>query len=181
MAYPESVTGRSARFERWSHAAHGEAFAGMCADPEVMDFLGGPQTREAADAVSQRIAAHWDEHGFGLWAAIEPRTGDCVGFAGACRPGPGWGPDVAGEVEVGWRLARRAWGCGMATEGAGLAMQALTSHLALPRIVSFVDPGNERSLAVTRRLGMRPAGTTANPHSGAPVLVLARRTEAVAA
>jgi RimJ/RimL family protein N-acetyltransferase len=181
MAYPLRIEGETARFEQWSFDRHTPAFVELCADPEVMRFLGGPQSTAEAEAVSQGIADRWSEHGFGLWAALDAEDATCLGFSGACRPGPGWDPSVAGEVEVGWRLARNGWGRGIATEGARLAMAALARHLGLPRVVSFVHPENERSLAVTRRLGMRPAGTTVNPHSGEPVLVLAASTMAEAA
>ena len=62
------------------------------------------------------------------------------------------------RVEVGWRLRLEAWGAGYATEGAREALRTGFETLGLDEIVSFVDPGNERSLAVTRRLGMTRGG-----------------------
>lgn len=144
-------------YERWSFARHTDALAEMATDPEVMTFLGGPQTREDAADLSGRLEAHWDAHRFGLWAVMEGET--CVGFSGACHPGPAFQPEFAHEVELGWRLARAAWGRGYATEGARLALQSLPDHLQLPRVVAFVHPDNARSQAVVARLGMRVAGT----------------------
>jgi RimJ/RimL family protein N-acetyltransferase len=58
------------------------------------------------------------------------------------------------RVEVGWRLAREAWGHGYATEGARAAVRVGCDDLGLDELVSFVHPENTRSLAVTARLGM---------------------------
>jgi 3-dehydroquinate dehydratase/shikimate dehydrogenase len=58
-------------------------------------------------------------------------------------------------VEVGWRLARAAWGHGYATEGAHLALQYAFATLQLTRVVSFTAVDNWRSRHVMERLGMR--------------------------
>jgi RimJ/RimL family protein N-acetyltransferase len=151
------------RLERWSHDAHGEGFAVMNAQPEVLRYLGGGSgmTRAESDAASAHIAAHWDAYGFGLWAAIERATGEMLGFVGLCHPL--WWPAMIERVEVGWRLRREAWGAGYATEGARAALRAGFETLGLAEIVSFVDRGNERSLAVTRRLGMSVEGDVPHP------------------
>jgi ribosomal-protein-alanine N-acetyltransferase len=68
-------------------------------------------------------------------------------------------------VEIGWRLARHAWGRGYATEAARRALQHGFEALGLEEIVSFTVPANLRSLAVMERLGMRrdPAGDFEHP------------------
>jgi RimJ/RimL family protein N-acetyltransferase len=143
------------RLERWSHEVHGDGLSAMNAQPEVLRYLGGGagMTRAESHEMSARIAAHWDTYGFGLWAAVEGASGDMVGFVGLCHPV--WWPEMRERVEVGWRLRREAWGAGYATEGARAALNEGFGTLGLEEIVSFVDPENERSLAVTRRLGMR--------------------------
>ncbi len=161
-ALASSQTGRL-RLERWSHDAHGEGFAAMNAQPEVMRYLGngGGMTRAESDVASAGIAAHWEIYDFGLWAAIERATGAMLGFVGLCHPL--WWPDMIERVEAGWRLRLEAWGAGYATEGAREALRAGFETLALDEIVSFVDPGNERSLALTRRLGMTVEAEVPHP------------------
>ena len=159
MPYPQSLEGEVGRYERWDVERHTDAFVELCADPTVMRFLGGRQRPEAARQVSERLADHWDTFGFGLWAVLGA-SDRLAGFAGACRPGPGWEPELVAATEVGWRLARWAWGRGFATEGGRLALAAGGDHLDLAEMIAFVNPGNTRSQAVVRRLGMsRRSGT----------------------
>jgi 3-dehydroquinate dehydratase / shikimate dehydrogenase len=58
-------------------------------------------------------------------------------------------------VEIGWRLARAAWGYGYATEGAYLALRYAFDELNLERVVSFTAVENMRSRHVMERLGMQ--------------------------
>jgi RimJ/RimL family protein N-acetyltransferase len=167
VAYPETVTGAAGRYERWDPSRHTDAFVELCADPEVMRFLGGPMSRRGAAQVSQRIADHWEAYGFGLWAAVEPVDGRVAGFTGACLTA--WHPSYSHEVEVGWRLARWSWGRGFATDGARLALEPAFRELALDHVYSFVTPRNVRSRAVVERLGMRRTGGTTDPRLHHPL------------
>jgi RimJ/RimL family protein N-acetyltransferase len=173
VPYPTTVTGAVGRYERWDPDRHTEALVDLCADPEVMRFLGGPMTPAAARAVSGWLADHWDTFGFGLWAAVRPADGRVAGFTGACKAA--WHPDFAREVEVGWRLARWAWGRGFATEGAQLALDAAFGELGLSTVLAFVHPDNARSQAVAERLGMRRTGATTDPRLGHPLDILTGR------
>src|SRR4029450_6205367 len=122
--------------ERWQHDAHGPGLARMNADPEVTRYVGGGVIpRAASDDMSRRLEAHWDVHGYGLWAVIVEETDAMVGFVGVSHPG-GW-PEVFERVEAGWRFAREAWGFGYATEGAREAVRQGCEVLGLAEIVSF--------------------------------------------
>ncbi len=57
-------------------------------------------------------------------------------------------------VEIGWRLARAAWGHGYATEAARAALDYAFGTLRLDEVVSMTVPANLRSRAVMERLGM---------------------------
>ena len=163
------------RLERWEHAAHGPGFAAMNAQPDVMRFLGGdePLTQAQSDEASLRISAHWGTYRFGLWAAV--LNGEMIGFIGLCHPL--WFPAMAERVEVGWRLRVEAWGHGYATEGARAALTAGFETLGLDEIVALVHPQNERSLAVTRRLGMVEEAEIPHPSRDHPMKILARRRD----
>ena len=143
-------------------------FAAMNADPVVMQHFPALLTREQSDALVDRIEAHFDEHGYGLWAV--EADGAFVGFTGLVWQT--YDASFTPALEVGWRLARSAWGHGFATEGA-------TAALALgldedDSVVSATALTNVRSQRVMQRLGMRrelefehprvPEGHPVRPH-----------------
>ncbi len=129
-----------------------EPFAAMNADPEVMEFFPAPLERASSDALVARIEAGFVEHGFGLWALEVASDGGFIGFTGLSVPG--FEAACTPAVEIGWRLARRAWGQGYATEAATAALDAAFGPLGLTDVVSFTSSANLRSQAVMRRLGM---------------------------
>ena len=129
-----------------------EPFAAMNADPAVMDFP-RPLTRAESDAEMDGFMARWAADGF-CWAAVERRSdGAFVGMVGLSRCD--MEAPVGPCVEIGWRLPRPLWGRGYATEAARGWLDHGFAELGLEEIVAFTDPGNARSLAVMRRLGMR--------------------------
>jgi RimJ/RimL family protein N-acetyltransferase len=150
-------------------AGDGEAYAAINADPLVVRYLGGEIDRGASDAQLARIMAHWDEHGFGLWAAELRDDGRMIGFVGLSIPG--FLPAVLPAVEVGWRLASDVWGRGLATEGGRAAVEWGFGGLGLDRIISIIDPQNIASLRVAEKLGMRPGRDEVHPASGRPLRV----------
>ena len=124
----------------------------MNADPVVMEHFPALLDRAASDELVDRILAHWAEHGFGLWAVERHVDGMFIGFAGIYRPS--FETHFTPAVEVGWRLARGAWGNGYATEAAEAAVRFGFEQAGLDEIVSFTVPANERSRRVMERIGM---------------------------
>ncbi|HEU0041104.1 MAG TPA: GNAT family N-acetyltransferase [Jiangellaceae bacterium] len=129
--------------------ADGDAFAAINGDPSVMEhFTTGPLTREQSDGLLSRINAGFETRGFGLSAVERMADGALLGFTGIHHHA--WFPN---DVEIGWRLAREAWGQGYATEAASAWVGRAFGELALPRLISVTTPGNARSVAVMERLG----------------------------
>lgn len=128
-----------------------ESYAAMCADPEVMRYVGerGVLSREEAWRQMALLAGHWQLRGFGMWAVEERRTGAFIGRVGLHYP-EGW-PDR----EVAWALARAYWGHGFAYEAACAALAHAFGPLGWPRAVSLIDPANRRSIRLAERLGER--------------------------
>ena len=129
-----------------------DPFAAMNADPEVARYLPTPLDRASSDALVDRMVDHWAEHGFGLWAVERHDDGAFLGFTGLYRPA--FEAHFTPAVEVGWRLAREAWGQGFATEAARASLEFGFETIGLAEIVSFTVPDNERSRRVMERLGM---------------------------
>ena len=127
-------------------------FACLNADPEVVRYLSGPRDRAGSDALVDEILAHWAKHGFGLWAVERRADGAFLGFTGLSRPA--FEAHFMPAVEVGWRLARQAWGNGYATEAGRAVLDYGFEVLGLDEMVSFTVPANDRSRRVMERLGM---------------------------
>ncbi len=135
----------------WLDADRGP-YADMMADPQVGSWLGSTLTAEQANAHIDRSLAELAASGSG-WLAIERRADGAFLGAALMREIPANHP-LGGEIEVGWRLARRAWGEGYATEAARAVLADGFSRLGPSRIVAFTAVTNTRSRAVMERLGM---------------------------
>ncbi|MGW5650233.1 GNAT family N-acetyltransferase [Streptomyces humi] len=167
---------------RWRDADLGP-WAAMNADPEVREHLGDLLTREQSDASVARFRTEFDLRGYGWWAVEVRATGEFAGFAGLDDVDDGM-PFTG--VEIGWRLARPAWGHGYATEAALAVLAHGFGALALPEILAVTTAANLRSQAVMRRIGMTrdPDGDFDDPAAPAGPLrpnVLYRITAADAA
>jgi RimJ/RimL family protein N-acetyltransferase len=129
-------------------------FAELNADPVVMEHFPAGLTRAESDSMIDRVDGRFDEVGYGLWALEIAATGEFIGFTGLQAPAFGFEAPFMPAVEVGWRLARSAWGHGYATEAARRALAVGFDDVGLAQIVSFTSTTNLRSQAVMARLGM---------------------------
>jgi ribosomal-protein-alanine N-acetyltransferase len=132
-------------------ASDAPAIAAMYRDPAVMATLGGVRSAEASARQVEAMAAHWEAHGFGLWAAHERATGAFVGRGGLRRV------EVLGnpEVEVAYALVPAFWGLGLASELARESVRVAFAELALPELVAFTLVTNHASRRVIEKLGFR--------------------------
>jgi RimJ/RimL family protein N-acetyltransferase len=128
-------------------------FAALNADPEVMRWFPATMSLQESDAFVDRIELGFEhDDGWGLWALELQATGSFIGYTGLARVN--FEAAFAPAVEIGWRLARGAWGHGYASEAARAAAAFAFDTLALDVLVSFTAVGNERSRSVMRRIGM---------------------------
>lgn len=136
-------------------------------DPEVMRYVGSPagvkSPAETAERARLRIREEQrgDYEPLGFWR-IEGRgdrafhgVGALIRMPGGNREGPG---DADVDVEVAYRLARTAWGQGIATEAAGALVAHALGPLALPRVVAVTYPANQASQRVLDKLGFERHG-----------------------
>lgn len=163
--WPRELRSERLQLRRWRDADL-EPFAALNADPRVMEHLPSALSREQSDALAARIEAHFDEHGFGLWALEIPGVAAFAGFVGLAIPR--FEARFTPCVEIGWRLAAEHWGCGYATEGARAALAFGFEKLALAEIVSFTVPGNQRSRRVMEKIGMQCRPEDDFDHPGLP-------------
>lgn len=139
------------RLRQWRDADDAP-FAALNADAEVMRYFPAPLSRTESDGMAARCRDRIDALGWGFWACERKADGAFIGFVGLNVPAAAL--PFAPCVEIGWRLAREAWGQGFATEAARAALAVGFERLGLDEIVSFTALGNRRSRAVMERLGM---------------------------
>ena len=108
-------------------------------------FMGGPVPRKDAWRWLASEVAMWDLLGHGAWG-LETRDGDFIGQVGVLRP-----PHFP-EVELGWTLLEQAEGKGYAFEAASAALHWAWEQ-GFETLVSYITPGNSRSIALAQRLG----------------------------
>jgi RimJ/RimL family protein N-acetyltransferase len=131
-----------------------DAFAVINADPEVAYWMGGPALANRAVGAIDRYNRCIDVHGYGRFAVERVEDGALIGAVGVMP--------VTEELplqgfELGWRLARHAWGQGYATEAAAAALADGLGRMRLAEVIAFTPRQNLRSIAVMRRIGMTPA------------------------
>jgi RimJ/RimL family protein N-acetyltransferase len=127
-------------------------FAQQNADPEVMQYLNGVLSRQQSDAYVERAEAHLAEAGFCKWAVEAPGVAPFIGAVGLTRVK--FEASFTPAVEVAWRLHRRFWGHGYATEAARASIEDGFKRVGLREIVSMTALGNTASQSVMLRLGM---------------------------
>lgn len=128
------------------------ALTGIFGDPEVMKH----SVRGVYDEAATRRFVEWcmacyESHGVGPWGLVEKETSALIGFCGV-------GPERVGDVEeinLGYRLARRYWGRGLATEAARAALAYAFVHKGCESVVVIVEPGHVASLRVAEKAGFR--------------------------
>ncbi len=133
--------------------------------------LGRGMTAEETAGFIERASQRYESDGTGVLAVRLAATGELAGWAGLAVPH--FLPEVLPAVEVGWRLARRFWGHGYATEAGRAALAHGFSALALDRVVSIFQPDNVASGAVMARLGLMFDRHTVHPVSGVELEVRA--------
>lgn len=140
-----------------------DAYAAMAADPDVMRHIGAVLDRVQAWRNMALHAGHWALRGYGNWAVERKSDGVLLGRAGL------WNPEGWPGLEVGWKLARVAWGHGYASEAGRAAIDWAWSVLGAPRLIALIRPENARSIRVAERLGLRQVRE--DTLNGVPVLV----------
>ncbi len=133
-----------------------DAYAEMCADEEVMRYIGKGKVLSRAESWRSMAAiiGHWYLRGYGLWAVEEQQSGEAIGRIGC------WKPEDWIGLEVGWCLRRAFWGRGFATEAGFASMDFAFTKLQQSHVISLIHPENTASRKVAEKLGEKLEGET---------------------
>jgi len=129
-----------------------DSFAPICADEEVMRYIGGGAHDKATTKTKlEFITKSYEQDGFGLLALIFKETNELIGFCGLIRQNV----DNKDYIELGYRLAHKYWGMGLAIEAALAVKDYAFNELKLKELISIVHDENLRSKQVAKKVGMQ--------------------------
>ncbi|HLO14694.1 MAG TPA: GNAT family N-acetyltransferase [Anaerolineales bacterium] len=140
-------------FLRHFHILDAEAMDRVFGDVEVMWFSDGIKTKEwVHDWLRTCLERYSQAWGFGPYAVVKQDDRDVIGYCGLF-----FFEDIDGqsEIEIGYRLARSAWGQGYATEAAQAVRDFAFTTLGFKRLIAIIDPSNLASIRVAEKIGMR--------------------------
>jgi [ribosomal protein S5]-alanine N-acetyltransferase len=128
------------------------ALAAILADPQVMKFApNGVLSTAETEAKVAGFMHSYETSGFGKWAVIHKASLELMGYCGIAIEDI----DQQPEREVGYRLATRFWGQGLATEAAAATVNYGLQQLKLPYLLGIVERANVASVRVLEKVGMR--------------------------
>ncbi|HEX8069809.1 MAG TPA: GNAT family N-acetyltransferase [Pyrinomonadaceae bacterium] len=135
-------------------AADLDDLARLCADPEVMRYIGleagRTLTRAETQYVLDTIITFWRTHGYGRWAVLLKTTGRLIGLCGLRQ--------LDGEPELMYAFEQASWGQGLAAEAARASLRYGFEEVGLERIVAVTRHANAASQRVLVKIGMRYEG-----------------------
>jgi len=125
-------------------------------DPEVHRYLGNQpvKTKEETLEVINFIRQQYIDNGIGRWAIIDKQTNEFIGWTGLK-----WITEQTGNrihyYDLGYRLVKKYWGKGIATESAIASLEYAFKHLNATEVLATADCENEGSNKILQKLGMR--------------------------
>lgn len=124
--------------------------AALLGDEDVMRYYPRPMSRgEALDWIAWNQRSYRD-HGFGLWIITLRGTGEFVGDCGLTLQHV----DGADELEVGYHIRASVQGNGFGTEAAAASRDFARNELGAERLIAIINPRNEPSQGVARKIGL---------------------------
>ena len=122
-------------------------------DPKVMEYFPALGNKEQTRIHIKRINDHYDKYGFSLYAVELKNTGEFIGFVGLLKPS--FDAHFTPTTEIGWRLSSKHWGKGYAPEAAKAVLEYAFNTLHLKEVVSFTSIGNQKSIRVMEKIGLK--------------------------
>ena len=147
-------------FRNWSTPDQ-ERLIAINQDPQVMAHFPSLLTQEETRAFIRRMQSKFGEKGYCYFAVDTLDSGSFIGFIGLSDQE--FNAPFTPCVDIGWRLARNAWGKGYATEGAKRCLEYAFKELGLKTILSHCPVVNTPSWNVMEKIGMRRTGTFKHP------------------
>lgn len=133
-----------------------ELMVSINSDPDVMQYFPSVMSRQQTEDSVQRFQRHQQEHGYCYFAVDQLQTKSFIGFIGLMQQQYPFSPQQV--VDIGWRLDKRFWRQGLASEGARCCLEFASERLGLSKVVAVAPKVNVASIAVMKKIGMEYSG-----------------------
>ncbi len=147
-------------FRNWIPADLSSLIA-INSDPIVMEYFPALPTSEETQAFIARMQDQYLKTGYCYFAVELLATSDFIGFIGLSNQS--FEASFTPCVDIGWRLDRKYWNQGLATEGARRCLKYAFEALALQQVYAVAPKINLNSVAVMRKIGMHYLQTFPHP------------------
>ncbi len=127
-------------------------FTEMCQDKEVMKYFPNLLSEKDVENFIERMQIHFKEFGFCYFAVDILETKEFIGFTGMLHQT--YKSPFTPCIDIGWRLKRKAWNTGFATEAANACLSFASNHLKLKEVYSIASKANLNSIHVMKKIGM---------------------------
>lgn len=126
-------------------------FYDLCKDPKVVKYVGEKpleSEEQALQIMTEKILKEqYEQFGYGRWAIHIKKNGLFIGWCGL--------KNENGEIDLGYRLKKRFWNKGFATEAAQGVLQYGFETLNLDKIHAKAMQENVASVEVMKKIGMK--------------------------
>jgi RimJ/RimL family protein N-acetyltransferase len=128
----------------------------MDSDPEVHKYLGNQPVQNMAhiEHAFQAIQQQYAKNRIGRWATIEKSTGNFIGWSGLKFITEEWDNHI-NFYDVGYRLNKKYWGKGYATESAKAALEYGFNTMQLEEIIGTANVENKASRKALEKCGLQ--------------------------
>ncbi|MCP5095577.1 MAG: GNAT family N-acetyltransferase [Chloroflexi bacterium] len=125
----------------------------LLGDDEVMEssMEGVMDSKEILHWLGERMEEYKNNNDVNVFGVVDKSSTELIGYCGLFHFSE---IDGRPEIEIGYRLIRKVWGCGFATEAAMAVRNYAFSDLQLKRLIALIEPKNKRSIRVAEKLGM---------------------------
>lgn len=133
-----------------------DALFELDSDPEVHRYLGNNPVTDKSQivAIIQNIRRQYEENGIGRWAIVSKETGNLLGWTGLKLVREQTNNHID-FYDLGYRLIRKYWGQGIATESAIASLNYGFDTLRIPTIYGIADINNKGSNRILTKLGFQ--------------------------
>ena len=129
-----------------------DKMAAINANKEVMKFFPNTYSKKETQQFIEKMQKQFKEKDFCYFAVDKLMDGELIGFIGLSEQT--YDVDFTPCVDIGWRLDKKEWNKGFATEGAKKCLEYAKTNLGLDKIMAIAPVINTNSIAVMQKIGM---------------------------